>query len=90
MSKDIHCWLSSFYSLHWDKSNNFKGIETSNHFILVQNLLWDLEHLVSKDFSTVGHGHPCINYFLILKGLEGSEPTLDYQKYNTVVLKLKQ
>lgn len=65
MSKDIHCWLSSFYSLHWDKSNNFKGFETFKPFhIGSEPIVGDLEHLTSKDFCIVGHSHPQINYFL--------------------------
>lgn len=56
-----------------------KELKHSNLFISVWNysLLWDLEHLASKDLSIVCHGHPHTSYFLILMGLEGSEPTLD-------------
>lgn len=51
-----------------------KELRHSNLFILVWNysLLWDLEHLASKDLSIVCHGHPHASYFLILVGLEGS------------------
>lgn len=66
-----------------------KGLRRLNHFTSVQNLLWDLEYLASKDFSIVGPGHPHIN-FLIPEGLEGSELPWDYQKYNAVILKLKK
>lgn len=66
-----------------------KGLKHSNHFTSVQNLLWDLEYLASKDFGIVAAGHPHIN-FLIPEGLEGRELPWDYQKYNAVILKLKK
>lgn len=84
------CFLA-FKSLYWTKSNNFKGIETLKTISQIGS-----EPTVGfgtfgfRRLSIVGHGHPHINYFLILKGLEGSEPSLDYQKYNAVTLKLKQ